>query len=231
MKLVVHVDGGARGNPGPAAIAAVLSTPDGDVARGGPRGDRRRDEQRRRVPGAAARTGAGRGRSAPTRSRWSATPSSWPSRSRALQGQAPRDAPAARGGPRARCAVFGAWTIRTVPRAAERARRRARQSGARRRDSDFMWSSDRTFSLHRSRPIRQYGSRSPASLWTGGRRPFFLPRRGDRLPAPARSRQAQLVEALGRGLERHEIGDELVERACRASRAPAAAGRVRRGSR
>lgn len=31
MKLVVHVDGGARGNPGPAAIAAVLSSPDGDV--------------------------------------------------------------------------------------------------------------------------------------------------------------------------------------------------------
>ncbi|HEX2397713.1 MAG TPA: reverse transcriptase-like protein [Solirubrobacteraceae bacterium] len=31
MKLVVHVDGGARGNPGPAAVAAVLSTPDGEV--------------------------------------------------------------------------------------------------------------------------------------------------------------------------------------------------------
>jgi ribonuclease HI len=30
-RLVVHVDGGARGNPGPAAIAAVLSTPDGEV--------------------------------------------------------------------------------------------------------------------------------------------------------------------------------------------------------
>jgi ribonuclease HI len=29
-KLVVHVDGGARGNPGPAAVAAVASTPDGD---------------------------------------------------------------------------------------------------------------------------------------------------------------------------------------------------------
>jgi ribonuclease HI len=28
--LVVHVDGGARGNPGPAAIAAVVSTPDGE---------------------------------------------------------------------------------------------------------------------------------------------------------------------------------------------------------
>lgn len=31
MRLVVHVDGGARGNPGPAAAAAVLSTPDGGV--------------------------------------------------------------------------------------------------------------------------------------------------------------------------------------------------------
>jgi ribonuclease HI len=30
-RLVVHVDGGARGNPGPAAIAAVLSDPDGQV--------------------------------------------------------------------------------------------------------------------------------------------------------------------------------------------------------
>ena len=31
MKVVVHVDGGARGNPGPAAAAAVVSTPDGQV--------------------------------------------------------------------------------------------------------------------------------------------------------------------------------------------------------
>jgi ribonuclease HI len=30
-RLVVHVDGGARGNPGPAAAAAVVSTADGDV--------------------------------------------------------------------------------------------------------------------------------------------------------------------------------------------------------
>jgi ribonuclease HI len=29
-KVVVHVDGGARGNPGPAAAAAVATTPDGD---------------------------------------------------------------------------------------------------------------------------------------------------------------------------------------------------------
>jgi ribonuclease HI len=31
MKLIVHVDGGARGNPGPAAAACVLSTPAGEV--------------------------------------------------------------------------------------------------------------------------------------------------------------------------------------------------------
>ena len=31
MKVVVHVDGGARGNPGPAAAAAVVSTHDGEV--------------------------------------------------------------------------------------------------------------------------------------------------------------------------------------------------------
>lgn len=34
MRLVVHVDGGARGNPGPAAIGVVAATPDGEeVAR------------------------------------------------------------------------------------------------------------------------------------------------------------------------------------------------------
>jgi ribonuclease HI len=31
VKVVVHVDGGARGNPGPAAAGAVVSTPEGDV--------------------------------------------------------------------------------------------------------------------------------------------------------------------------------------------------------
>lgn len=31
MKVVVHVDGGARGNPGPAAVAAVISSPSGEV--------------------------------------------------------------------------------------------------------------------------------------------------------------------------------------------------------
>jgi len=31
VKLVVNVDGGARGNPGPAAVAAVAATVDGEV--------------------------------------------------------------------------------------------------------------------------------------------------------------------------------------------------------
>ncbi len=31
MRVIVHVDGGARGNPGPAAAAAVVSDPDGEV--------------------------------------------------------------------------------------------------------------------------------------------------------------------------------------------------------
>ena len=31
MKVILHVDGGARGNPGPAAIGVVVSTPDGEV--------------------------------------------------------------------------------------------------------------------------------------------------------------------------------------------------------
>lgn len=31
MRLTVHVDGGARGNPGPAAIAAVVTDADGQV--------------------------------------------------------------------------------------------------------------------------------------------------------------------------------------------------------
>ena len=30
MKVVVHVDGGARGNPGPAAAAAIVTSPEGE---------------------------------------------------------------------------------------------------------------------------------------------------------------------------------------------------------
>jgi ribonuclease HI len=31
VKVIVHVDGGARGNPGPAAAACVISTPEGET--------------------------------------------------------------------------------------------------------------------------------------------------------------------------------------------------------
>jgi ribonuclease HI len=31
VKLIVHVDGGSRGNPGPAAAGAVLTAPDGEL--------------------------------------------------------------------------------------------------------------------------------------------------------------------------------------------------------
>jgi ribonuclease HI len=31
MKVIVHVDGGARGNPGPAAAACVVTSPTGEV--------------------------------------------------------------------------------------------------------------------------------------------------------------------------------------------------------
>jgi len=31
MKLIVHVDGGARGNPGPGAAACVITSPAGEV--------------------------------------------------------------------------------------------------------------------------------------------------------------------------------------------------------
>ncbi len=33
MKLTVNVDGGARGNPGPAAIGVVIRDPDGSDPR------------------------------------------------------------------------------------------------------------------------------------------------------------------------------------------------------
>jgi len=31
LRVILHVDGGARGNPGPAAIGVVISSPDGEV--------------------------------------------------------------------------------------------------------------------------------------------------------------------------------------------------------
>ena len=55
VKLTVHVDGGARGNPGPAAIAAVVTDADGEILARGRRDDRPGDQQRRRVPSADPR--------------------------------------------------------------------------------------------------------------------------------------------------------------------------------
>ena len=59
-RLIVNVDGGARGNPGPAAVAAVIRDADGELLERAGRADRRGDQQRRRVPGAAAGDLAGR---------------------------------------------------------------------------------------------------------------------------------------------------------------------------
>ena len=50
VKARLFTDGGARGNPGPAAYGYVLEAEDGTVLAARRRGDRRRDEQRRRVP-------------------------------------------------------------------------------------------------------------------------------------------------------------------------------------
>ena len=49
VRAKLWTDGGARGNPGPAAYAYVLEDEDGDGRGRARRGDRRRDEQRRRV--------------------------------------------------------------------------------------------------------------------------------------------------------------------------------------
>jgi ribonuclease HI len=75
VKLVLHVDGGARGNPGPAAIGVVISHPDGTVV----------DELAERIGTAtnnvaeyrAVLRGLQRAKE-PTRSSSSATPSSSP---------------------------------------------------------------------------------------------------------------------------------------------------------
>ena len=77
VKARLSTDGGARGNPGPAAYGYVLEAEDGTVLAAHGETDRRRDEQRRRVQrahrrpreGARARGRRGRGRS-PTRSCW-----------------------------------------------------------------------------------------------------------------------------------------------------------------
>ena len=126
VKVVVHVDGGARGNPGPAAAAAVISTPDGEVARRGRRADRHGHQQRRRVPRAAARARAragarrrrGRGRQRLRADR--------PAGQRRLQGQAPRHEAAARAGDGGARAASSAG--RSAPSRARRTRAPTRSS-------------------------------------------------------------------------------------------------------
>ena len=118
MKVVVHVDGGARGNPGPAAAAAVISTPDGEVL----------DEAAERIGaatnnvaeyrGAAARARARAGARRRPRSRSSTTPSWSPSRSTASYKVKHADMkPLHAAGAARRCGGFERWSIRSVPRA------------------------------------------------------------------------------------------------------------------
>ena len=134
MKLVVHVDGGARGNPGPAAIGVVVS-----------------DAGRRRCWTSAASRSARRRTTSPSTARCC----SGCERARELgadevevvgdselvakqvNGQykvkhAGLQAAARRGAAR-RSRGFERWRVRTVPRAQNAARRRARQRRARRR--------------------------------------------------------------------------------------------------
>ena len=117
MKVVVHVDGGARGNPGPAAAAAVISSPEGEEL----------DEAAERIGTAtnnvaeyralllglerARALGADRGRG---RQRLRAGRQAG---QRRVQGQARRHEAAARPGAARRCGGFERWSIRSVPRA------------------------------------------------------------------------------------------------------------------
>ena len=117
VKVVVHVDGGARGNPGPAAAAAVVSTPDGEVLDEAAETLGDRHQQRRGVPRAAARPRARAGARAPTEVEV-VNDSELVARqvNGVLQGQAPRHAPLHAEA----LDALGAstrWSIRSVPRA------------------------------------------------------------------------------------------------------------------
>ena len=117
MKLVVHVDGGARGNPGPAAAAAVLSTPDGEVV----------DEAHEllgRVTNNVAEyrgllLGLARARALGADEVEVVNDSELVAKqvNGDLQGQAPRHAPAAQRGAGTPWAQFARWKVRSVPRA------------------------------------------------------------------------------------------------------------------
>ena len=116
VKVVVNVDGGARGNPGPAAIAAVVQEPDGEVLEETRRADRHGDQQRRRVQGAAAgyREGGGARRERARAGRRLGADRA-PGEGR-IQGQGRDDARAARRGEERALSGFERWSIRHVRR-------------------------------------------------------------------------------------------------------------------
>ena len=132
-RLVVNVDGGARGNPGPAAIAAVVDDAGrASWSRAAAEAIGRGDQQRRRVPGAAARDRARpRARRRRGRAGRRLRAGRQPGQGR-VPGQGRRPAPAARAGSRR---ARGLRPLVDPPRAprAQRRGRRARQRDPRRR--------------------------------------------------------------------------------------------------
>ena len=128
----LFTDGGARGNPGPAAYGYVLEAERREGARGARRGDRRRDEQRRRVqrPDRRAREG-GRARRRRARGglRLGADGQADAGRVQGQERGAARAlAPGRPARPRARIGP-----LHGGPARAQQARRPARERGARRR--------------------------------------------------------------------------------------------------
>ena len=129
MKVIVHVDGGARGNPGPAAAAGVISSPDGDVlgehAELLGRATNNVAEYRALLLGLARARELGAERDRGDR-RLRAV-------AKQIQGlykvkhEAMRPLHLERDGGAAR--LSSSWSIRTVPRAQNARRRRARQRG------------------------------------------------------------------------------------------------------
>ena len=132
MKLVVHVDGGARGNPGPAAAAAVLSTPDGEVV----------DEAHETLGVATNNVAEYRGLllGLQRARELGATEVEVVNDSELVAKQVNGQykvkhadmKPAARGGQAPRSRASSSWIDPQRPAGAERRRRRARQRGARR---------------------------------------------------------------------------------------------------
>ena len=118
MKLIVHVDGGARGNPGPAAAAGVICSPDGE-----------RPRRARRSCSGTATNNVAEYRALllglDARAELGATEVEVVGDSELIAKQVQgvykvkhrRHAPAAPRGDGARCGGFERWSIRTVPRA------------------------------------------------------------------------------------------------------------------